>query len=476
MRNKVLWNLIIIFIFGLIIITTYIIIKNNYNNIETQDIIFDKSYENIIVGNTLQLNAIIIPNDASDKNIIWESSDTSIVTVSDNGLVTAKSKGIATITAKTNNEKKATITINVEEIINTYLITFNPNGGIIDTTNKSIKQGDTYGNLPIPTRDGYTFIGWFKNNNDSFDYKYYANMNSDLINTIGYNEESLLKHWITNGMKDGRICAKNNINYNSIFNEDSNQELYAIWKKNDVLLSNYVITDDIKYNNYTTISLCNSNSLKYKIISINKDDYVLVWVNNPYMQLNSALAVFDANKSLPAETILENEIIKYNYQNKCLVATNASFFNTNSGAIDSKVIINHGNIIRNIGTTGVIFGINNYGYINDFNNANANELVNAGIRNTFAISSKASIDFSNVSANRTQLCQIDKNNFVIFSGNETVKGALSKLKQIFGCIESYNLDGGGSRKLYYKTNNSTNVIKRYGGDRKIPDMLYFVEQ
>ena len=42
----------------------------------------------------------------------------------------------------------------------TYKVTFNPNGGTVDTTSKEVAYGETYGVLPIPVRAGYTFVGW----------------------------------------------------------------------------------------------------------------------------------------------------------------------------------------------------------------------------------------------------------------------------------------------------------------------------
>ncbi len=52
-------------------------------------------------GTTEKLIATIAPEDASDKKIIWTSSDNTVATIAD-GLITAKEKGTATITAKTN--------------------------------------------------------------------------------------------------------------------------------------------------------------------------------------------------------------------------------------------------------------------------------------------------------------------------------------------------------------------------------------
>ena len=40
-------------------------------------------------------------------------------------------------------------------------LTFDPNGGTTPTTTKTILYNTAYGTLPEPTRDGYTFLGWF---------------------------------------------------------------------------------------------------------------------------------------------------------------------------------------------------------------------------------------------------------------------------------------------------------------------------
>lgn len=43
----------------------------------------------------------------------------------------------------------------------TYTVTFNANGGSVSTSNKTVTAGETYGSLPIATRSGYTFDGWY---------------------------------------------------------------------------------------------------------------------------------------------------------------------------------------------------------------------------------------------------------------------------------------------------------------------------
>lgn len=42
-----------------------------------------------------------------------------------------------------------------------YTIRLNTNGGKIDTNSVAVKYGQTYADLPVPTRDGYVFAGWY---------------------------------------------------------------------------------------------------------------------------------------------------------------------------------------------------------------------------------------------------------------------------------------------------------------------------
>ena len=71
----------------------------------------------LFVGNTRQLDVTVYPNNATNKNIIWSSSNNSIATVSDTGLVTAKAEGNVTITAtsQSNPLVNDTTTISISE-------------------------------------------------------------------------------------------------------------------------------------------------------------------------------------------------------------------------------------------------------------------------------------------------------------------------------------------------------------------------
>ena len=56
---------------------------------------------NLTVGNSIILNAVVSPSDATDQSLIWSSDNLSAATVDDNGTVTANSIGFATITVRT---------------------------------------------------------------------------------------------------------------------------------------------------------------------------------------------------------------------------------------------------------------------------------------------------------------------------------------------------------------------------------------
>ena len=44
---------------------------------------------------------------------------------------------------------------------NSYTITFNTNGGKTSASTKTVRYEETYSTLPVPIREGYTFLGWY---------------------------------------------------------------------------------------------------------------------------------------------------------------------------------------------------------------------------------------------------------------------------------------------------------------------------
>lgn len=85
------------------------------STVAVTNIQINEKVESIDVGDNRALTATITPDNATNKNITWKSSDDSIVTVSSTGKITAKKSGIAEITATSSNGKVSTIKISVRE-------------------------------------------------------------------------------------------------------------------------------------------------------------------------------------------------------------------------------------------------------------------------------------------------------------------------------------------------------------------------
>ncbi|MEE0951781.1 MAG: InlB B-repeat-containing protein [Paludibacteraceae bacterium] len=74
----------------------------------------NKTSTTLEIGGTETLTATIEPNNATNKNVAWSSSNTSVATVDANGLVTAVAAGTATITVTTEDgNKTATCAVTV---------------------------------------------------------------------------------------------------------------------------------------------------------------------------------------------------------------------------------------------------------------------------------------------------------------------------------------------------------------------------
>ena len=128
---------------------------------------------------TYQLTATAYPNDAYDKSVKWESSDTSVATVSEDGLVTAVGKGTATI--------KATSTA-VSSVSRSCTVTVT-NNGIVAKDVAQLESPHNYSNncsdiwlytLPDASKITVTFDER-TNIEDGFDYLYIYNASGEQV-------------------------------------------------------------------------------------------------------------------------------------------------------------------------------------------------------------------------------------------------------------------------------------------------------
>lgn len=69
-------------------------------SVSVSNIILSHSSVSLTEGNTQQLTASVYPTNATNRNVSWSSSNTTVASVSSYGLVTAKTAGTATITCR----------------------------------------------------------------------------------------------------------------------------------------------------------------------------------------------------------------------------------------------------------------------------------------------------------------------------------------------------------------------------------------
>ncbi len=167
--------------------------------IPVTEVNLDKDILDLTVGESEILDATIKPEDATNQNISWSTSDKKVATVDENGKVTAITAGIADITAEVDG-KEAICTVTVNPI--TYTVTFK------DHNNQELKtERVEYGSDAIapadPSREGYTFTGW-----DTV----FTNVTSDLTVTAEY---EINKYTVTFQDHNGDVLKTETVEHGS---------------------------------------------------------------------------------------------------------------------------------------------------------------------------------------------------------------------------------------------------------------------
>ena len=134
--------------------------------ISVESITLNKPQLSLVKGATETLTATVLPTTATDKTVIWESSDTAVATVKD-GIVTAVAAGNATITAKA-GEKTATCAVTVTNPSNSgsssggggsstprYAVTVpdKTENGSLSVSSKNAKRGSDVTITATPDKD-----------------------------------------------------------------------------------------------------------------------------------------------------------------------------------------------------------------------------------------------------------------------------------------------------------------------------------
>ncbi len=62
-----------------------------------------------------------------------------------------------------------------------YKVTFNTEGGAMDDTSITVKYYEKYGDLPLPTKEGYEFLGWYTDSGEKIDANSLVKIRGDHI-------------------------------------------------------------------------------------------------------------------------------------------------------------------------------------------------------------------------------------------------------------------------------------------------------
>ena len=440
-------------------ITKMVNVTVNSNVIEITKINVSNPEISLFVGDKEKINYTLEPTDANNTKISFATSNKDIAGFDSAGNIVGVNEGSATITLKSSNGVTADIKVTVKQR------EIEVSSVKVDKKSITVTEGEskTITATVNPTNASNKTLTWSSSDNH--------------IATVDNGKVT--------GVKEGTATIK------VTSNNGKYKEVKVTVKPKEVIYP--AQATDSKYHKGTLVASHSSETLKYRIQSYGNNDYVLVWVKDANKQWNSSLP--ELGKAFSAESHL-NSLANSGNQNKGFVATNGGFFWDGWGDSPCSVfVINKGKILRDLGSTNKkqygVFGITKDGQIKTYgfsasdaanNKKVKEELLNDGVRNTFTmvgtiISRDGSMSTETGGANnRTVLCEVNKNNFVIYSGGSLSFGGIaSELKKQYGCVMAVNLDGGGSRKLYYKV-GSGSVTKRFGGGRAVPDMMYFVEQ
>ena len=127
--------------------------------IEPTSISLANASANLIVGMTMKLEATINPEDATDKDITWTSSNTDVAIVSPEGIITARGAGITIIAASTYNGKTAKCPITVIQPVTAISLNDATATLWVDDT-KTLTATTT------PTTANNTAVNWTSSNNN----------------------------------------------------------------------------------------------------------------------------------------------------------------------------------------------------------------------------------------------------------------------------------------------------------------------
>ena len=132
--------------------------------VAVDDLAIEGAPDSLYVGDLAILNAIVTPNDATNRSVIWSSSDVSVATVSPSGVVTAKGDGTVRVTAMVDDGDNGMFSVyhDIEvKVVSPSSISFAKGSG-------TLKVGERDVLIPLvgPINTTYRDVEWSSSNSD----------------------------------------------------------------------------------------------------------------------------------------------------------------------------------------------------------------------------------------------------------------------------------------------------------------------
>ena len=180
-----------------------------------------------------------------------------------------------------------TYTFYAKFVPNNYMVSFNANGGTVGTGSKSVTYDAAYGTLPTPTRDGFTFTGWYTTASGGNQVT-----ESTIMTTAG--NHTLYAHWTEspytiafngNGNTSGTMS-----NMAMVYNTAKNLNANAFARQYTVTYNANGGTSTVPSAaaNYTFVGWEDPNSIVYNGITYSYDVFDAPYYANTYSDLYDA--------------------------------------------------------------------------------------------------------------------------------------------------------------------------------------------
>lgn len=120
--------------FAILLILTVVSVCFTACNVVAESLVLSHTELSINLGNATAVTCTVLPENTTNKTVVWNSSDDAIATISDVGVITTVSVGTCTITA-TVGEVSAEINVTVKKPVDQL---------ILNQTDVTMKQEDSF--------------------------------------------------------------------------------------------------------------------------------------------------------------------------------------------------------------------------------------------------------------------------------------------------------------------------------------------